>query len=180
VQLLRCRQVFAEMQQRGVEADVVTCCALISALERGGQWQMAERVFLRMCENGSPSNNFEANKSGHQLMAVIMKVLLCSAKLLWISHSKKYGDSRTMRVFLSMLNGCIILWEVQLVCAVKAPDLDWDGRCMHRESGCHVSNTIGFNFFLEGFALLGFGTALPWLLLFPNPPSHPHLGRLGR
>ena len=30
------------MQARGVEADVVTCCSLISALERGGQWQLAE------------------------------------------------------------------------------------------------------------------------------------------
>ena len=35
-------QVFDDMQARGVEADVVTCCSLISALERGGQWQLAE------------------------------------------------------------------------------------------------------------------------------------------
>jgi len=35
-------QVFDNMQARGVEADVVTCCSLISALERGGQWQLAE------------------------------------------------------------------------------------------------------------------------------------------
>jgi len=34
--------VFDNMQARGVEADVVTCCSLISALERGGQWQLAE------------------------------------------------------------------------------------------------------------------------------------------
>ena len=38
----RAAQVFDDMQARGVEADVVTCCSLISALERGGQWQLAE------------------------------------------------------------------------------------------------------------------------------------------
>ena len=27
-----------------MEADVVTCCSLISALERGGQWQLAEVI----------------------------------------------------------------------------------------------------------------------------------------
>lgn len=38
------------MQTRGVEADVVTCCSLISALERGGQWQLAEQVFMQLCD----------------------------------------------------------------------------------------------------------------------------------
>ena len=40
--MTRAAQVFDDMQARGVEADVVTCCSLISALERGGQWQLAE------------------------------------------------------------------------------------------------------------------------------------------
>ena len=42
-------QVFEDMQAQGVEADVVTCCSLISALERGGQWQLAEQLFMQMC-----------------------------------------------------------------------------------------------------------------------------------
>lgn len=42
-------QVFAHMQARGVDADVVTCCSLISALERGGQWHLAQQLFLDMC-----------------------------------------------------------------------------------------------------------------------------------
>ena len=37
-------QAFNNMQVRGVEADVVTCCSLISALERGGQWQLAGQL----------------------------------------------------------------------------------------------------------------------------------------
>jgi pentatricopeptide repeat protein len=37
------------MQARGVDADVVTCCSLISALERGGQWHLAQQLFLDMC-----------------------------------------------------------------------------------------------------------------------------------
>ena len=37
-------QPFNNMQVRGVEADVVTCCSLISALERGGQWQLAGQL----------------------------------------------------------------------------------------------------------------------------------------
>ncbi len=37
------------MQASGVEADVVACCSLINALERGGQWQLAEKLFLQMC-----------------------------------------------------------------------------------------------------------------------------------
>ena len=37
------------MQARGVLADVVTCCSLINALERGGQWQLAEQLFVQMC-----------------------------------------------------------------------------------------------------------------------------------
>ena len=37
------------MQARGIQADVVTCCSLINALERGGQWQLAEQLFVQMC-----------------------------------------------------------------------------------------------------------------------------------
>ena len=37
------------LQAHRVEADVVTCCSLINALERGGQWQLAEKLFLQMC-----------------------------------------------------------------------------------------------------------------------------------
>ena len=42
-------QVFDDMQARGVLAEVVTCCSLINALERGGQWQLAEQLFVQMC-----------------------------------------------------------------------------------------------------------------------------------
>ena len=41
-------QAFEEMQGRGVAADVVTCCSLISALERGEQLGLAEAFFLKM------------------------------------------------------------------------------------------------------------------------------------
>ena len=37
-------QIFSDMQARGVQVDVVICCSMISALERGGQWQLAEQV----------------------------------------------------------------------------------------------------------------------------------------
>ena len=37
------------MQAQGILADVVTCCSLINALERGGQWQLAEQLFVQMC-----------------------------------------------------------------------------------------------------------------------------------
>jgi pentatricopeptide repeat protein len=36
-------------QAHRIEADVVTCCSLINALERGGQWLLAEKLFLQMC-----------------------------------------------------------------------------------------------------------------------------------
>lgn len=42
-------QIFDDMQARGILADVVTCCSLINALERGGQWQLAEQLFVQMC-----------------------------------------------------------------------------------------------------------------------------------
>ena len=32
-----------------MEPDVVTCCSLISALERGGKWLLAEQLFCQMC-----------------------------------------------------------------------------------------------------------------------------------
>ena len=32
-----------------MEPDVVTCCSLVSALERGGQWRLAEQLFSQMC-----------------------------------------------------------------------------------------------------------------------------------
>ena len=47
--ILHAAQVFDDMQARGVLADVVTCCSLINALERGGQWQLAEQLFVQMC-----------------------------------------------------------------------------------------------------------------------------------
>jgi pentatricopeptide repeat protein len=57
-----CGQVFGHMQARGVDADVVTCCSLISALERGGQWHLAQQLFLDMCRAaaaaGSPQVRF--------------------------------------------------------------------------------------------------------------------------
>ena len=37
------------MQDLQVEPDVVTCCSLVSALERGGQWRLAEQLFCQMC-----------------------------------------------------------------------------------------------------------------------------------
>ncbi|KAL3159478.1 hypothetical protein ABBQ38_009900 [Trebouxia sp. C0009 RCD-2024] len=49
IKLLLAGQVFDDMQARGVLADVVTCCSLINALERGGQWQLAEQLFVQMC-----------------------------------------------------------------------------------------------------------------------------------
>lgn len=62
------------MLQRGVDADVVTCCALISALERGGQWLMAERVFVRMCQNGVSHSRFAGSEVGDLHLALSTKV----------------------------------------------------------------------------------------------------------
>ena len=42
-------QVFEDMLAWGVQADVVTCCSLITALERGGQWSASEQLFCQMC-----------------------------------------------------------------------------------------------------------------------------------
>ena len=32
------------MCSAGIECDAVTCCSLITALDKGGQWQVAEQV----------------------------------------------------------------------------------------------------------------------------------------
>ena len=47
--MLTAVQIFDDMQAQGILADVVTCCSLINALERGGQWQLAEQLFVQMC-----------------------------------------------------------------------------------------------------------------------------------
>lgn len=36
--------VFNHMSNAGIECDAVTCCSLITALDKGGQWQLAEQV----------------------------------------------------------------------------------------------------------------------------------------
>jgi hypothetical protein len=36
--------MFNHMVAEGVECDAVTCCSLITALDKGGQWQLAEQV----------------------------------------------------------------------------------------------------------------------------------------
>ena len=36
--------VFNHMVNGGIECDAVTCCSLITALDKGGQWQLAEQV----------------------------------------------------------------------------------------------------------------------------------------
>ncbi len=56
-----CSQVFAHMQARGVDADVVTCCSLISALERGGQWHLAQQLFLDMCRAAAAAGSPQVN-----------------------------------------------------------------------------------------------------------------------
>jgi pentatricopeptide repeat protein len=43
-------------QAHRIEADVVTCCSLINALERGGQWLLAEKLFLQMCTTQEDGN----------------------------------------------------------------------------------------------------------------------------
>jgi hypothetical protein len=32
------------MSDAGIECDAVTCCSLITALDKGGQWPLAEQV----------------------------------------------------------------------------------------------------------------------------------------
>ena len=39
--------VFNHMVNGGIECDAVTCCSLITALDKGGQWQLAEQVRYR-------------------------------------------------------------------------------------------------------------------------------------
>lgn len=54
-------QIFSDMQARGVQVDVVICCSMISALERGGQWQLAEQVRLSSPSHDQPSWRLEHN-----------------------------------------------------------------------------------------------------------------------
>lgn len=35
------------MLENDVEVDAVTCCSLITALDKGGQWELAEKVWMR-------------------------------------------------------------------------------------------------------------------------------------
>jgi hypothetical protein len=39
--------VFNHMSASGVECDAVACCSLITALDKGGHWQLAEQVRFR-------------------------------------------------------------------------------------------------------------------------------------
>jgi hypothetical protein len=39
-------EVFNHMVAEGVECDAVTCCSLITALDKGGQRQLAEQVSM--------------------------------------------------------------------------------------------------------------------------------------
>ena len=41
-------QVFEQMEVDGVEPDMVTCCSLLKALERGGEWALAEQLFCQV------------------------------------------------------------------------------------------------------------------------------------
>lgn len=36
--------VFNHLCDNNIECDAVTCCSLITALDKGGQWQLAEQV----------------------------------------------------------------------------------------------------------------------------------------
>ena len=72
----RASQVFDDMQARGVEADVVTCCSLISALERGGQWQLAEvrmasAVACALHPARAPGSRHAGSGSQHEMHACI-------------------------------------------------------------------------------------------------------------
>ena len=48
------------MQDAQVEPDVVTCCSLVSALERGGQWRLAEQLFSQMCAAAAAAGDTRA------------------------------------------------------------------------------------------------------------------------
>ena len=47
--------MFNHMVNGGIECDAVTCCSLITALDKGGQWQLAEQVGLGGGEEGRQS-----------------------------------------------------------------------------------------------------------------------------
>ena len=53
-----CLRVFDDMQARGVLSDVVTRCGFINALERGGQWQLAEQLFAQMICMAMPAPDY--------------------------------------------------------------------------------------------------------------------------
>ena len=40
------------MELDGVEPDMVTCCSLLKALERGGEWALAEQLFCQVQRPG--------------------------------------------------------------------------------------------------------------------------------
>ena len=54
-------QVFEQMELDGVEPDMVTCCSLLKALERGGEWALAEQLFCQV----RPCSHFRCRVS-HQ------------------------------------------------------------------------------------------------------------------
>lgn len=41
-------QLFVHMCDSGVQADAVTCCSLINAMDKAGMWQVAEVLLLAM------------------------------------------------------------------------------------------------------------------------------------
>ena len=41
-------QLFVHMCDSGVQADAVTCCSLINAMDKAGMWQVAELLLLAM------------------------------------------------------------------------------------------------------------------------------------
>lgn len=45
-------QLFVHMCDSGVQADAVTCCSLINAMDKAGMWQVAELLLLAMDARG--------------------------------------------------------------------------------------------------------------------------------
>jgi pentatricopeptide repeat protein len=57
--------VFEQMQQQGCTPDVVTYTALISAYERGGQWQRALQAFQQMCMQVGRASSSPGRRTPH-------------------------------------------------------------------------------------------------------------------
>ena len=79
-----CAQVFERMCQQGVAIDGVTCCSLISAMDKAGAWPIAEQFFVCMCQSAMldalvPTTEPDLHMLSPDVQKLMHRVQLCLA-----------------------------------------------------------------------------------------------------